>query len=91
MAAIAAPVITPASSFVLNWTAPAQPAGVVVAGFVISYGPTTALGQYLTIKDSAARSTVFKNLAKGAWYFQIRAYTAAGKDSAGSALYEVAI
>lgn len=91
MAAIVSPVIETANSFKLSWVLPAQPAGVTVAGFEISYGQSMVLGSYQQIKDPTARSAIFNNLAVGSWYFQIRAYTAAGKSSSGSALYRVVI
>lgn len=91
MTAPVAPVLVPATSFVLNWSVPAQPAGEVVAGFVISYGPNAMLGSYAVAPNGSARSHVFNGMARGTWFFQIRAYTAKGVASAGSALYEVAL
>ena len=85
----AAPVTATAT---LKWTAPTQntdgSALADLAGYNIYYGTdASALTQTIQVTNASALSYVVTGLAKGTtWYFKVTSYTAAGQESAPSAV-----
>jgi hypothetical protein len=58
-----------------------------LAGYRISYGTNaSSLSQTITVANPGIASYVVDNLARGTWYFSIKAYTSGGTESSGSAV-----
>ena len=73
----------------VSWVAPTQnmdgSALTNLAGFKVLYGTSsTALTNTKTVDDMTSRSTTISSLSPGTWYFTVRAYTSAGKESTDS-------
>jgi hypothetical protein len=73
----------------VTWTAPTTnldgSALTNLAGFKVFYGTSsTALTSSTTIDDMTRRSATISSLSPGTWYFAVRAFTSAQKESANS-------
>lgn len=70
----------------VTWTAPTQnvdgSAYTDAAGYLIEYGPSTALGQIQAITDPSILTYRFDSLAPGTWHFGMRAVNQRGAQSA---------
>jgi hypothetical protein len=78
-------------SATVSWTPPTQNTDgttlSTLAGYRISYGTTASnLDRTVDVGNAGLSSYVIENLSPATWYFGIRAYTAAGVESALSAL-----
>jgi len=73
----------------ISWVAPTQNMDgstlTNLAGFKVLYGTSSAsLTNTRTVDDMTQRSTTISSLSPGTWYFTVRAYTSAGKESTNS-------
>jgi hypothetical protein len=58
-----------------------------LAGYRISYGTSaTSLSKVITVANPGIASYVVDGLAKGTWYFSIKAYTSSGSESSASSV-----
>ncbi len=87
----AAPLPPPSvtGSATLSWQAPTQntdnSALTNLAGYRIVYGTSaSSLDRTITIPTPGTTTYVVDNLARGTWYFAVRAYTSNGSESANS-------
>lgn len=79
-------VAPPSNAVTLRWAPPTQntdgTALTNLAGYRISYGTSpTALVQTIQVASAGASTYTISNLAPGAYYFAVRAYTADGTES----------
>jgi hypothetical protein len=73
----------------VTWVAPTQnldgSALTNLAGFKVFYGTnSSSLTSSTTVDDMTRRSATISSLSPGTWYFAVRAFTSAGKESANS-------
>ncbi len=73
----------------LSWTPPTRNTDgstlTNLAGYRISYGTSaTSLSKTVTVANPGIASYVVDGLARGTWYFSIKAYTSSGTESSAS-------
>jgi hypothetical protein len=80
---------TTTGSATLSWTPPTQNTNGTtltnLAGYRIYYGTSSsAMNQRITVANAGVSRYVVESLGAGTWYFNVRAYSSTGAESAAS-------